>query len=106
MLFLVVSTPRPDKPSQLAQSRQAEVAGSQTHTGVFGLAQLGNWIAGSFHSFWGQFGWMALPLSNGLYTVILIFLALTAVGWILGLLRPLAPEVDRPLTVLPREAAH
>ncbi|MEO8397215.1 MAG: hypothetical protein ABI700_29740, partial [Chloroflexota bacterium] len=51
----------------------------------------------TFNSFWGQFGWMALPLANGIYTLILIFLGITALGWIIGLMHPL----EKPLPPTP-----
>ena len=50
----------------------------------------------TFNSFWGQFGWMALPLNNGIYAVILIFVGITALGWLIGLRRPLTPAANRP----------
>lgn len=67
----------------LAQSRQAQVAGSQTRTGAFGLPQFGNWVAGSFHSFWGQFGWMSLPLPQWQYLLLLALTAVVLVGWLM-----------------------
>jgi hypothetical protein len=51
-------------------------------------------IETTFNSFWGQFGWMALPLPSWMYAAILIFLALVAVGWVIGWARRLAPEPD------------
>jgi hypothetical protein len=71
----------------LAQSRQAQVAGIQTHTGAFGLAQFETWVAGSFHSFWGQFGWMSLPLPEWQYLLLLAFTGVVALGWLLRLVR-------------------
>ena len=64
------------------------------------IAQLGvgqylrSGLETTFDSFWGQFGWMALPLSNGIYTIILIFLGITGIGLIIGVIRRLTPEAD------------
>lgn len=38
----------------------------------------------TFNSFWGQFGWMALPLQNWMYWLIAGGLLLAGVGWIIG----------------------
>jgi 4-amino-4-deoxy-L-arabinose transferase-like glycosyltransferase len=74
---------------------QLRTADYLAQLGVGGYLRTG--LQTTFDSFWGQFGWMALPLSNGIYAVILIFLAITALGWIIGLRRPLEkPEADRP----------
>ncbi|MBZ0301700.1 MAG: glycosyltransferase family 39 protein [Anaerolineae bacterium] len=51
---------------------------------------LNEWVWTTFRSFWGQFGWMALPLQGGMYSV---FLGLTLFA-VIGLL------IDR--LVLPR----
>ncbi|HVU15180.1 MAG TPA: glycosyltransferase family 39 protein [Phototrophicaceae bacterium] len=51
----------------------------------------------TFDSFWGQFGWMAFPLQPWMYTLILIFLVIAALGLIVSLRRPLAPEPNREL---------
>jgi hypothetical protein len=53
----------------------------------------------TFNSFWGQFGWMALPMQSWMYAVIVAFLALTAAGLLVGLRYPLT------LTPLPRKRA-
>lgn len=63
------------------QARQAEVAGSQTQTGAFGLEALSNFVATSFHSFWGQFGWMSIPLPERDYRVLIAFTLLAIIGW-------------------------
>ncbi|MBV9120304.1 MAG: DUF2142 domain-containing protein [Chloroflexi bacterium] len=54
----------------LVQQRQAQVAGGQAQRHGFGLPQLQDFTIGSFHSFWGQFGWMSLPLPNREYTAL------------------------------------
>ena len=53
----------------------------------------------TFDSFWGQFGWMALPLQRWTYALIAVFLGVAAAGWVIGLARPL----KNPLT--PRETS-
>lgn len=53
-------------------------------------------VAITFNSFWGQFGWMAFPLQDWMYAVILLFLIVAALGWLVGLRHPLPPEPDRP----------
>ncbi|MFN8529577.1 MAG: hypothetical protein U0670_13270 [Anaerolineae bacterium] len=40
----------------------------------------------TFNSFWGQFGWMALPLNDWMYTAIVAGLALVAVGGMVGII--------------------
>ena len=37
----------------------------------------------TFNSFWGQFGWMAVPLPRWTYTLIGVWLAISAAGWLL-----------------------
>ncbi len=49
----------------------------------------------TFDSFWGQFGWMALPLPDALYTLIGIGLLLAGIGLLIGLVRRLPSMPDR-----------
>jgi len=58
------------------------VAGSQTQTGLFGPGQLWTFVATSFHSFWGQFGWMSIPLPERDYRVLIILTLACGVGWL------------------------
>jgi 4-amino-4-deoxy-L-arabinose transferase-like glycosyltransferase len=44
----------------------------------------------TFNSFWGQFGWMALPMPSWVYVGTLALLALAVSGWVIALLRPSA----------------
>ena len=46
-------------------------------------AYIGEGITTTFNSFWGQFGWMGLPMEARIYTVLKIFTALIVVGLIL-----------------------
>ncbi len=53
----------------------------------------------TFNSFWGQFGWMALPLPGWSYTIILMILALALIGWlIMGVIKPYQNEQKIPAT--------
>jgi hypothetical protein len=72
------------------QNRQAQVAGSQTQTGALGAAQLWNFIAAGFHSFWGQFGWMSIPLPERDYRVLIAFTGVCAAGWVVFACRRLS----------------
>lgn len=42
----------------------------------------------TFNSFWGQFGWMALPIPSWTYLLILALLAAVLVGWLVAFVRP------------------
>jgi 4-amino-4-deoxy-L-arabinose transferase-like glycosyltransferase len=50
-------------------------------------AYLKNFLTDSFHSFWGQFGWMAVPMHRWLYLALGLLSALAVVGWVLALWR-------------------
>jgi hypothetical protein len=57
----------------------------------------------TYNSFWGQFGWMGLPLPSWTYTLIAIFLAVALVGALIGWLRARgieAPETWRRISWL------
>ncbi|MBN1220757.1 MAG: DUF2142 domain-containing protein [Anaerolineae bacterium] len=47
------------------------------------LAYLGDFISTTFHSFWGQFGWMAVPMDGRSYWL-LTLLSLMALGGLVG----------------------
>ncbi|MGH2363344.1 MAG: DUF2142 domain-containing protein [Chloroflexota bacterium] len=66
-----------------AQTRQAEVAGSQLHQGALGWGMLGRFLVTCFHSFWGQFGWMSVPLSGTTYRALEALSAGLAAGLLL-----------------------
>jgi hypothetical protein len=66
----------------LVQSRQAQVAASQVQTSA-GPAALEHFAVTGFESFWGQFGWMSIPLPNVDYLVLLALTALAVAGWTL-----------------------
>jgi 4-amino-4-deoxy-L-arabinose transferase-like glycosyltransferase len=41
---------------------------------------LENYVTTTFHSFWGQFGWMALPMPTTIYRVFLLFTLAVMIG--------------------------
>ena len=47
------------------------------------LSYLSEFVTTTFHSFWGQFGWMAVPMDSRTYLV-LTLLTLTAAGGLIG----------------------
>ncbi len=50
----------------------------------------------TWHSFWGQLGWMELPLPDWAYTLLVGFVGLVGVGWIVRALKREAPPWDAP----------
>lgn len=51
----------------------------------------------TFKSFWGQFGWMAVPMPDGVYYGILGVLLLALTGWFIRILIPRASKPYKPL---------
>ena len=49
--------------------------------GNFGYAR--RFLVTTFHSFWGQFGWMGVPMSARVYDILFIFMVLAALGFFL-----------------------
>lgn len=47
---------------------------------------LGNWLTTTFHSFWGQFGWMAVPVDSRIYTLLEMLCIIVALGFCLWLI--------------------
>lgn len=41
----------------------------------------------TFHSFWGQFGWMALPMPDWVYSVLLVVMAIVIAGLVMDVIR-------------------
>jgi len=79
-------------PDFLGLIRHQAVAVAQPQTGdwiaVHGLADwLTRLISFTFRSFWGQFGWMAVPMQPVVYRILLVFCCLLAAGLLHGLLR-------------------
>ena len=64
----------------LVQNRQKDVAAAQLQHRGFGLPELAGFTITSFHSFWGQFGWMTVPLTNRQYVVLEALSAILILG--------------------------
>lgn len=48
-------------------------------------AYLQNFLTTTFHSFWGQFGWMAVPMSERVYLALTLLTVTAFVGGVLGI---------------------
>ncbi|NJN94893.1 MAG: DUF2142 domain-containing protein [Anaerolineales bacterium] len=48
-------------------------------------AYLQNFLTTTFHSFWGQFGWMAVPMSERVYLALTLLTVTAFVGCLLGI---------------------
>ena len=75
-------------PDLLGQVRHAVVAAGQPQTAAWIASHgVGAWLQRlavfTFQSFWGQFGWMAVPMHTTAYRVLLVFCGLLAGGWLL-----------------------
>jgi hypothetical protein len=75
----------------LGLTRHNEIVEGQLRTAdylaeVGVLTYLGNLVTTTFHSFWGQFGWMAVPMDRRVYLV-LTLLTLVALGGLVGFWR-------------------
>ena len=53
----------------LAMTRHAEVVGDQPRFAGFSLDYIWSFLTITFHSFWAQFGWMAIPATETLYWI-------------------------------------
>src|SRR6202022_130526 len=64
-----------------ATTRHAEVVLDQERFPGFSLSYLGQFLTISFHSFWAQFGWMAVVAPDRLYWTwgVLVLVAATGV---------------------------
>ncbi len=76
----------------LGLARHDQVVAGQLRTADFIAAQgLGTWahnlVVTTFHSFWGQFGWMGVLLDERLYQVAALLSALALIGLVLWLIR-------------------
>ena len=86
----------------LALARHASVVQGQLRT-ADRVAQVGlprvitDMVVTTFHSFWGQFGWMGVPIDSRLYTGLAIMTALACVGLLLRLFSrpPARPRLAR-----------
>ncbi|MBN1937495.1 MAG: glycosyltransferase family 39 protein [Anaerolineae bacterium] len=75
----------------LGLGRHEQVVVDQPRTADF-IAQDGwnvtlrNWLTTTFHSFWGQFGWMAVPVDGRIYTALGLLCVIAALGFCLWLI--------------------
>ena len=76
----------------LALARHAQVVGDQPRFPGFSLDWAGEFLIVSFHSFWAQFGWMAIVAPVRLYAVWGIAAAAALVGLVLARRRLRHPE--------------
>lgn len=67
----------------------------------FGLGFTGEaFVRTTFQSFWGQFGWMGVPMPSWVYSLLLLFTLLTVIGVLAGIFRPklpLQPPIAKPV---------
>ena len=59
---------------------------------------LQRFVTTTYQSFWGQFGWMAVPMPNNQYVILGILSALALVGWVWWLLRRMKDAPSGPPT--------
>jgi len=57
---------------------------------------LRRFVLTTYHSVWGQLGWMALPLPDWAYALITAFLAIVGGGWLVRALKRERPPLDAP----------
>jgi 4-amino-4-deoxy-L-arabinose transferase-like glycosyltransferase len=85
-------------------ARHDEVTVGQTRTDEYIDVILGgserqyleNYVETTFHSFWGQFGWMAVPMPVNVYRIFLLFTLAVIVGAALLVWREKWPRTLRP----------
>ena len=74
-------------PDLLGKLHHDQVVVGQLRTGEY-LGQVGwpaylaDLLSTSFHSFWGQFGWMAVPMDSRVYLLLGLLSALAVAGWL------------------------
>jgi len=64
----------------LAFARHAEVVADQPRFPGLSADYIAQFLTVSFHSFWAQFGWMAIPAPDGLYWLWAVLTLLAAIG--------------------------
>ncbi len=66
------------------------------------LRYLSDLVRTTFHSFWGQFGWMAVPMDSRVYLALTVFSALALVGFALWWwrARPIPTHIFRAMILL------
>jgi 4-amino-4-deoxy-L-arabinose transferase-like glycosyltransferase len=89
-------------PDVLAQRAHQAVVVGQLHTGEY-IALIGvrpyfaHLLTTTYHSFWGQFGWMTVPMSGPVYLLIGLYLLGVAAGWFIGLYALRRTRAIRPV---------
>ncbi|MBL8145238.1 MAG: hypothetical protein JNL34_02535 [Anaerolineae bacterium] len=82
------------------RAHDAVVVGQLRTAGFFaelGAAEgLQRFLLTTYHSAWGQLGWMALPLPGWAYALITAFLAIVGGGWLVRVFRRERPPLDAP----------
>jgi hypothetical protein len=79
-------------PDFMAAIRHDQVVADQPRTADW-VAQFGTqevvrrFLQTTFQSFWGQFGWMGVPMPPRYYALLGVFTAMLIVGWVIGYLR-------------------
>ncbi|HIP96675.1 MAG TPA: DUF2142 domain-containing protein [Anaerolineae bacterium] len=76
----------------LGWSRHGVVVADQPRTAewvaLYGLGNVLHWgLTTTFHSFWAQFGWMAVPIDARIYLTLALFCGLAGVGFVLHVMR-------------------
>jgi hypothetical protein len=79
-------------PDFMAAIRHDQVVADQPRTAQwvaeFGRAEvIRRFLQTTFQSFWGQFGWMGVPMPPRYYALLGVFTAMLIVGWVIGYLR-------------------
>jgi 4-amino-4-deoxy-L-arabinose transferase-like glycosyltransferase len=93
----------------LGLGRHDEVVVGQLRTAealaqVGGAALLGDFVTTTFRSFWGQFGWMAVPMDNRTYLFLALLSAVAAAGLMALWVTAPSPGASIPLTALQKRA--
>lgn len=89
-------------PDLLAQRAHEAVVVGQLHTADY-IAMIGagpylaHLLTTTFHSFWGQFGWMTVPMSGRVYLLIGLYLLAAGIGWFIGLYALRRTRAIRPV---------
>ncbi len=81
---------------------QPRTADEIIQRGVVGT--ISNGLASTFHSFWGQFGWMKAPLQTSEYMILALFSLLALAGCFVSFVwrqnKHLASEIDRQVLLI------
>lgn len=82
------------------RAHDAVVVGQPRTADIFGelgaAEGLRRFLLTTWHSFWGQLGWMAQPLPDWAYALLGGFVGLVGLGWLMRALKREAPPWDAP----------